>query len=118
MTWRWVVVFILIVWCEGEACRFGSCPAEKNLAANSPGQGKRLHSRHELHGLDDALLDAEAAVLDAAEGAEFKTVTRDLVDVHGAGFDVLHRFDGGLHIAGDDTAGETVRRRVGKRDGV
>jgi len=50
----------------------------------SPRKRKGFHRGHELDGLDDAFFDAEAAVFDAAEGAEFEAVARDFVDVDGA----------------------------------
>src|SRR5690606_13721264 len=57
----------------------GGC--SHRFATPSPGQRIGLHRGHELDRFDDALLDAEAAVLDAAKGTEFEAVTGDFVDV-------------------------------------
>ena len=57
---------------------------------------------HELHGLDDTLLDAEPGVLDAAEGTALDPVAGHLVDVGRARAQVFGRLQRRRHVVGDN----------------
>ena len=72
----------------------------------SPWKGKGLGRGHELHRLDDALLDAEPGVLHAAERRTFHPEPRDLIDVDRAGFQFLNHTDGSRHVVGHHAGGQ------------
>src|SRR5690606_8024075 len=82
----------------------------------SPRQGECLDVGVGLHRLDDALLVAVAAILDAAERAHLDTVAGDFPDVDRTDLEAGNVLLHAAEVVGADTRGEAKGGRVGERD--
>src|ERR1700730_2885775 len=96
---------------------FGTIPYMSPLGGRSslsrPGKRPRLHMGEPLHRLKDALLVAQARILDAAERRHFDAIARHLPDIDGADLQLVDESGDVVQAIGADAGGKAVGGAVG-----
>src|SRR6266571_2658193 len=86
------------------------------ILSRRPGQRIGLHVGEALHRLDDALLVAEAGVLDAAERRHLDAVARHFPDVDRTHFQLVDEAGDVVEPAGAHAGRQPVGGRIGHAD--
>src|SRR5207237_10404626 len=83
-----------------------------------PGQRKCFHVAEILDGFDNALLNAEATVFNAAERRVLDAKTGNFVDVNRATLELAHRAQCEFEIVRHNARTQSIFRAVGNSDRV